>query len=218
MYSVDNLEISGYQNELVPNTFFRQDEEASHLAILLPGWEYTCQMPLLYYPARLLLAMGTDVLQVEYIYNLRADFQALPGSEQQQWLFSDASAATSTALAQRNYKRVTLIGKSIGTVAMGHLLTTEPRLKEAKAVWLTPLLKNEKLRTQIQQYGQHSLFVIGTADPHYNPTHLDEVKQATKGEAVVIEGADHSLEIKGEIIKSLKAIEQVIDAIKAFFS
>ena len=218
MYSAETLEISGYQKQPVPNTFFRQDEKASHLAILLPGWEYTCQMPLLYYPARILLAMGTDVLQVEYIYNLRADFQALPGSEQQQWLSSDASAATSTALAQQSYKKVTLIGKSIGTVAMGHLLTTEPKLAQAQAVWLTPLLRNEKLRTQIKQGGQHSLFVIGTADPHYNPTHLDEVKQATKGEAVVIEGADHSLEIKGEIIKSLKAMEQVIDAMKAFFA
>lgn len=145
MYSVNTLEISGYRNQPVPNTFFKQDEETRQVAILLPGWEHTCHMPLLYYPARLLLALGADVLQVEYAYNLRTDFQALPNSERLQWLFTDA-AACSAALTQYTYEQVTLIGKSIGTLAMGHLLTTEPRL--AQAVWLTPLLRNDRLLTK----------------------------------------------------------------------
>lgn len=218
MYSVETLNIQGYRNQSVPNTFFKQDTEASQIAILLPGWEYTCQMPLLYYPAHLLLGLGTVLLQVEYTYNLRTDFQALPSSEQSEWLFTDAAAACNAALTQRSYKQVTIIGKSIGTLTMGQLLTTEVRLARAQAVWLTPLLKNERLRTQILQCRQPSLFVIGTADPNYQPDYLAEVKEKTRGEVVVIQGADHSLEIKDNILESLKAMGQVIDAMRMFFT
>ncbi len=101
---------------------------------------------------------------------------------------------------------------------MGHVLTTDAKLAHAKAVWLTPLLKNERLRAQIKSYGQCSLFVIGTADSHYDPTYLAEVKEATNGEAVVVEGADHSLEIKDNILQSLKALEEVIHGMQTFFA
>ena len=76
MYSIEHLDIRGYRDARVPNTFFNQDARADRIAIILPGWEYTCQMPLLYYPACLLLYSGADVLQVEYAYNLNDDFQA----------------------------------------------------------------------------------------------------------------------------------------------
>ena len=218
MYSVETLDISGYRNQPVPNTFFKQDAETHQVAILLPGWEYTCQMPLLYYPARLLLELGADVLQVEYVYNLRADFQALPSSEQPEWMFADAAAACRAALAQRSYEQVTLIGKSIGTLTMGQLLTTEAKLAKAWAVWLTPLLKNERLRTQILESRQRSLFVIGTTDPNYHPDYLAEAKRATEGEAVVIQGADHSFEIKDSILRSLRAMEEVIGAMQRFLT
>jgi hypothetical protein len=60
--------------------------------------------------------------------------------------------------------------------------------------------------------------VIGTADPHYDETHLEEIQRATKGEVLVIEGGDHSLEIDGDVLKSLRAIERVMRAVGAFFS
>ena len=216
MYSAESLNIQGYGDEPVPNTFFKQDTSTDRIAILLPGWEYTCQMPLLYYPARLLLHLGWDALQVEYTYNLRHDFQAASPSEQLKWLFADAEAAFTSAMAQRDYSKVALIGKSIGTLAMGELLTTQAKLAQARAVWLTPLFRNERLKNQINQCRQPSLFVIGTADPNYTPTIMAEAKEYTGGEAVVIEGADHSLEIKDNIPESLKALRKVIDALERF--
>ena len=216
MYSVERLDILGYRNKPVPNTFLKQDEEKGEVAILLPGLEYTCQMPLLYYPARLLLYLGADVLEVEYAYNLNPDFQALSGSEQLEWLFSDAAAAYKAALAKRSYQKVVLVGKSIGTLAMGQILTTQSKPQEVQAIWLTPLLRNENLRRQILECKMPSLFIIGTADPHHHPDYLDEIKKA--GEVIVIQNGDHSLEIKGDINGSLKAMEEVINAIKSFLS
>ncbi len=216
MYTFTSLDIRGHQTEPVPNTFMRQEGAAEHIALALPGIGYTCQMPLLYYPSRLLLDRGADVLWVEYAYNKRPGYRALSEPERQRLILDDVTAACRAALGQRPYKHITVIGKSLGTLAMGGLLTSEPALASARAVWLTPLLGVERLRAQINQARPRSLFVIGTADPYYNTAYLDEVRVATGGEAVVVEGADHSLEIAGDIKRSLRAMDQVVRAVQAF--
>jgi predicted alpha/beta-hydrolase family hydrolase len=216
MYSPETLSINGYLDQAVPHTFFKQEDETRHLAILLPGAGYTAHMPLLYYPMRLLLEMGADVLRVEYAYMGRAEYEALSPAERVRWVFADVTAACRTGLEQRVYQQVTLVGKSLGTMAMGYLLTTEATLAQAQAIWLTPLLWNDLLRAQIRQAKPRSLFVTGTADPHYSAEHLAELQAATAGEAVVIEGANHSLEISGNLFASLQGMEQVIRALRGF--
>lgn len=216
MFASETLGITGYREEPLPNTFFRQTAGTHHLAILLPGAGYTATMPLMYYPMRLLLTLGADVLRVEYAYLGRAEYEALSPAERVRWLCTDVTAATRVALARRPYHQLTLVGKSLGTLAMGYLLTTENGLQEAQAIWLTPLLWNERLRSQIQQIKPRSLFASGTADPHYDPSHLAELLAATNGEAVVVEGANHSLEIEGDVVASLKALEQVVRAVQTF--
>jgi pimeloyl-ACP methyl ester carboxylesterase len=218
MFSFSTLTITGYNDVPVPHTFVRQEAEAQRVAILLPGVGYTAHMPLLYYPMRLLLTLGADVLRVEYEYNRREGYASLSFGERVRWLLADATAACRAALAQRPYQQVTLVGKSLGTLAMGHLLTSEPALAQAQAIWLTPLLGNERLRAQVQQARPRSLFAVGTADPYCDLTHLAEIQQITGGETVVIEGADHSLEIEGDVMQSLQAVEQVMRAVQAFLA
>ena len=216
MYSIKTLEIRGYRDEQVPHTFYEQEETPAQVALLLPGMGYTSHMPLLYYPARIMLSLGADVLGLEYDYNRREDFMALPGEERKQWLLTDATSACHTILMERSYREITLIGKSLGTRAMGHLLTTDDQVREAKAIWLTPVLRSERLCTQIMEWGRRSLIVIGTADPHFNEALLDNLKRETDSEMLIIEGADHSLEIGGDVLRSLAAMEKVIRAIQSF--
>jgi predicted alpha/beta-hydrolase family hydrolase len=217
MYSFKTLEIVGYRNEPIPNTFLRQEEAARQVAIVLPGVGYTCHMPLLYYPTHLMLTLGMDVLWVEYNYIRRPDYGALSDAQQESWLFADAAAACQAALAQRSYQQVTLIGKSLGTVAMNHLLATQARLAQSRDVWLTPVLRNNQVRAQIKSR-PHALIVIGTADPFYDPAYLAELRTMTRNEVVVIEGADHSMEIKDDVWQSLQVLERVMRAIQAFVS
>ena len=61
-----------------------------------------------------------------------------------------------------------------------------------------------------------SLFVIGTADQHYQPALLDEVCATTGGERLVAEGANHSLEIPGDVGASLAILERVVRGVAAF--
>ncbi len=216
MYAIKSLEIRGFRNEAVPHTFYEQEEAAHQVAFLLPGMGYTSHMPLLYYPARIMLALGADVLGLEYDYNRREDFMGLSGEERKRWLMTDVSNACRDVLRERSYGQITFIGKSLGTRAMGDLFTTDDQFREVRAIWLTPVLRSERLCEQMKAWGKRSLIVIGTADPHYNPTVLNDIQEATKSETLVIEGADHSLEIGGDVIRSLQAMEKVIHAIQDF--
>jgi hypothetical protein len=218
MTSIDSLSIEGYRKELVPNTFFRQEEETGHGAIIFPGWGYTCQMPLLFYSRELLLSLKADVLAVEYEYNIRQDFLALENRERMQWMFNDVKAACQALLKQWPYKQVTFIGKSLGTRAMGHLLTNDLLPVSVNAVWLTPLLKDSRLVDQMKRFSGRSLFISGTADPHYESAHMKEVQEATKGRVLLVEEGDHSLSIKDDIIRSIHELEKVIDTIKSFIT
>jgi hypothetical protein len=216
MYSSTTLDIRGHRGVAVPNAFFAQDSETHHLALVFPGLGYTAHMPVLYYPRRLLLERGADVLLVEYDYREQANLRMPPDPERDRWFFDDVTAASGAGLGQRPYSRVTLVGKSLDTLAMGYLLTEDTRLPQAQCVWLTPLLHDDRLRAQVTRARGPSLFVIGTADGHYDPAYLDEVRLASGGESVVIRSADHSLEIEGDILGSIRAIEQTVRAMQRF--
>ena len=216
MATSTTLTIQGYREELVPNRFLRPEGAIDHLAVLLPGLGYTLDMPLFYYAENLLVERGWDVLRVEYAYNKHPEFQTLPKPERDRWLLADATAAWRAGLGQRTYQRVVLIGKCLGTLAMGHLLTLADPPPTVGAVWLTPLLAEERLRKQIRQYGGPSLFAIGTADPHFDPVVLETMQVATIGEAVVVRNADHGMDIPGDPIASVHAVERVVEALGRF--
>jgi hypothetical protein len=214
--SLNSLDVVGYQNQEVPNTFIVQRNPAQHLGIILPGYRYSPEMAPLYYAARILLEQGADVLRIEYAY-YRTDFMKQPESEQDKWISSDVFAACNRVLSDRSYEKITLIGKSLGTVAMCHLLA-DHRFHAATCVWETPLLTVEWLRSRIEETRPYSLFVIGTADKFYKPDVLKHLEHVTNGRSVVIEGANHALEIPGDISKSLLALRQMVQALQEFLN
>lgn len=133
----------------------------------------------------------------------------------------DSVAACRALLDQRPYQRLTLIGKSLGTLAMGDLLTTFLVAMPVHAIWLTPLFLDQELLEQIRQASAPSLFVIGTRDAGYDPAYVRAVREwyAGKGDVLVIEGADHGLGVGAEgadVLGSVQALEQVMRAIQAF--
>lgn len=216
MISFKSLTILDYHGEPLSNTFMQQEHATQQLAIVLPGQGYTAHMPVLYYPTSLLVNRGADVLCVEYDYYRKPAFGKVSGIERSRWLFADTEAALEAGLAQRAYERIVLVGKSLGTLAMGHLITTDTRLAQSLCIWLTPLVRNATLRQQIAQARPRSLFVIGTADSHYDTAGFAEVVEVTNGHSLVIEGANHSLEIANNILESLRAMEQVVQAMETF--
>jgi predicted alpha/beta-hydrolase family hydrolase len=209
---ITSIPVSGYAGKTVPNRFFRQEGAARTLAVLFPGLNYSCDMPLLFYPLKLLLARGAEVLQVRADYTVPA-YRSLPPEERAAWLAADARAIVQAARLQSEYTRLVLVGKSIGTIALASLAPLEP---EAVTIWLTPLLRNPLVTAAAEQNRGAALFVAGTADDLYDAVALKRIQAATQSEAELIEAGDHSLEIRGDFFASLRALEQVMQAVAGF--
>lgn len=211
---VITLEARGYRGEPVPNRLIRQPKDAAHLAVFLPGRGYTVDMPLLYYPRMYLSEQGADVLLVEY-KTASDEYGKLPPDEQRAWISEDASAAVDAALVGRNYERITLIGKSLGSYAMAHLLATDMRLRDAACLWLTPIIHDQAVY-QWMTRPHRALFAIGTRDPLYDAEIIEEAAQKSGGASVVVEDADHGLAIERDMVASVRVLETMMQMVQAF--
>ncbi len=209
------LNITGYKEKPVPNMLLKQVRTTSHAAIILPGMGYTAQMPLLFYVAELLLAQNADVLQVNYNY-LDA-FRGLDHATQHQWLAADSIAAYHVLREQQAYTHLTLVGKSLGTLAMAHLLATQTLPEHTSALWLTPVLTNPAVREQITAFAGPSLIVIGTADSFYDPGLLATIGETPTRKFIIIEGANHGMSVNDDVFQSLQALETTLRAVVVFF-
>jgi pimeloyl-ACP methyl ester carboxylesterase len=214
------LSITGYDGAAVPNTFLRQRGETEHLGILLPGFAYGCDRPLLYYPGRLLDELGADVLRLEAVYTLDAPpASGMVSHELVRRVQADAAAVSRAALAKRPYRRLTIVGKSLGTLAMTALLALSGLPETTEAVWLTPVLGVLLERRQLAPLAAsrvRSLVAIGTSDPFYDEARLAQWRAATGAEEEVVVGADHALEIPGDVVASVQELERLMRAMRAF--
>lgn len=198
------------------NRFFAADHANGWLALLLPGLGYSADMPLLYYSKLLLLNRGVDVLQLMPA-TLSEEFQALDGSDRQDWLRADMLAGLHTGLAQRNYRGIVLVGKSIGSIAVALGLETAQSSLPTLAVWLTPLFRETVVMDAAHSCKDASFFLCGGADSTYLHDNLDAIlKQNTKAIACVIPGADHSLELGGDEEGTFHAIQEGMQALARF--
>lgn len=216
MFDFASLAIRGHEDRPVANTFLKQRDPARRLAVLYPGLGYNVSMPLMYYTGHVFSGLGADVLLVDTAYNKNSAFSALPEAERDAWAATDAVAALDEALRQRAYERVTLAGKSIGTLAAGAVLEARPGAPIESVVWLTPLIKNARLRQQAAARMHRALFITGSADPHYDAALIEEARKSTGGEVMLVDGANHSLEIPGDLMRSLAIMRQVIERIDRF--
>lgn len=219
MYSIETLPLLDQRDDPVPHRFLRAEVATEHAALLLPGAEIAFLHPALYYCISECMRREADMLWVGY--SLRPGFLSASLEERALQAKQDSAAACQALLEQRPYHRLTLIGKSLGTLAMGDLLTASLVTMPAQAIWLTPLFLDQALRDQIHHVSVPSLFVIGTQDAGYDPGYVREVRDsyAGKGEVLVIEGADHGLEVGADgtdVLGSVQVLEQVMRAIQAF--
>jgi hypothetical protein len=207
-----SLLINGHANAALPNRFLRQVGESPALAVLLPGLNYSCDNPLLYYTTNLLIAHSVDVLQLWANYNAD-EFQSLSNQEQIHWLVEDAVALINAGRAQRNYVRLLLIGKSIGTLTLGALLGDSDAYQDAHVIWLTPLVHYSSVVRGMSRAYKKSLYIAGTTDRTFDASSMAQV---LCHQSLVIDGADHSLQIPGNLPRSLDVMKQIVAAVEDF--
>ncbi|MEJ2288092.1 MAG: hypothetical protein P8Y02_05485 [Deinococcales bacterium] len=203
-------------SEGLPHTFFRRDGDTDTLAVLFPGFGYRATMPLLHFAERSLLWRGIDVLRLDLVYDTDPAFSGADPAARRSRLRQDAERAVRAALGERNYRRHVLVGKSLGTLALADLIEGTFVERHPTCIWLTPLLSNEGLRRAVLRRRPPSFFAIGTADPLYEAAALQELMDATGGRSVVVDRADHSLEIAGDLRASLEALRAYGVGLEAF--
>ncbi len=218
MYKETTLPAPGYHSEPVPNLFYQQEDETATLAVILPGFGYHADLPLLFYPGRIALNNGMDLLRLETAYSRRPEFSRLNDRGQLAWLDADTDAVLNAALARRAYRQLIVIGKSLGTMAMGHLLERHAKLPTSRWVWLTPVLTDLRLVEQVQQQRPLSLFVIGDADQYYNDGLLQILVEATQGRRITIAGGNHILEVPGSVHQTIQALDEVMTGVEDFIT
>jgi predicted alpha/beta-hydrolase family hydrolase len=208
-------EIKGYRNNSLPISIWEQPNPADHLALVFPGLGYHADLPVLYYAALQLFALGADVLRLRFPYDQQPGFMQQPDQDIVDWLRADAAAVLDYGRGRKTYPRTTLIGKSLGTIALAALLADRADLSDAACQWLTPVLTNPLVVRQLHETANPGLVVIGSADSFYNAALVDEFSRKPNLRCVVIPGADHALEISGDALASVRAIEKMVEGIQA---
>jgi len=214
---ISMIEIKGFQGKPVPNKYFRHPEQTATLAVIFPGLNYTCDMPLLYYLHQLLIERGADVLQLHTNYTT-ADFQSLPAEGRFAWMAADAEAAIERMLALSRYQSLIWVGKSIGTLALAYLASLNIPLPYL-SIWLTPLLRQPFLVEQASQLSSPSLFIASQEDRTYDEKAMQYIQRKSPFcEAFILTAGDHRLELAGNPRASLLALADILEREEAFLN
>lgn len=189
------------------------EQNSNVLAVLLQGIGYTFDMPLLYYSKRLSLEKGYDVLPIECGFQAAGKKLYLENEKEIKIMIDESYELLKMSLCDK-YKRIIFIGKSIGTVVQKVI---ETRLKgdnfkgEIVNVYLTPINKTCELGIEHQ-----SLVVCGTNDAFISSENREKMMNMDSIKYIEIEGAGHSLVIKDDVEKSIRALEYVLSEEKEF--
>lgn len=196
--------------------WWEQPEAADELAIVLPGQWFGCASPPTAYATLALQALGADVAWVNYAYDREPGFERRDKAEQEERLFQDARAGVETALARCARERYVVVGKSFGTLAMSHLMD-EGRLTVGMCtIWLTPMLRDQRVRSALEALDQRGLLVIGDRDPHFDPTLMEQLSQRGTCQVLVLEGANHGLIVDGDLPATARVVERYLRALETF--
>jgi hypothetical protein len=218
LISREQLAIKGHKGRTVKNKFLKHSNGTQSVALVFPGLAYNANMPLLHYTIKAILGSGFNVLTVDYDYSNIPEFMDLQIRARSDWVIEDIEAALKVITEEQNQKVVCLVGKSLGTLAVGHLLEEYPNLRDAKTIWLTPLIKNPQLLEQMLAYMKEAVLVIGTEDSHYDRDIVDRLNAATQLSGIIIDRANHSLEIEGDITQSLRVLMQIVAILEQFLA
>jgi pimeloyl-ACP methyl ester carboxylesterase len=204
-----SLEVTGRP---VANQFIRQDGETSRLALIFPGLYYSCHKPLLYYTDQALAGRGFDVLQCWEDYT-QPSFAELSRLEKARIMAEDGTTLLQAGRQQRAYQQILLAGKSIGTLTMAMLVAGDPDLAGATTIWLTPLLHLPPVANVARTVTGPALFVGGDQDDTYDLQVVSELQRLPNAVTLTVKGGDHSLNVPGDPLASVKALSGVVQAL-----
>lgn len=195
--------------------FYRHAEGAAGLLLALPGNLYGPDGALLFYPSVLLGARGWDTLALTYGFQ---SAMSGAGPEAVASAMTECAAAIGSALEGRSYSRIGLLAKSLGCGIAAQLCLSEQALAAARVAYLTPMLGTSLFDPLFTQTRQPAYLAQGTADSFYDAAALDALRETRAFFLTLVEGADHSLIVPGDLVASIAALERVTREVIAFLT
>jgi hypothetical protein len=184
----ESIRVGRYEGEL-----YRADAERR--VVLLPGVGYTVQGPLLWFARDVAVARGYGVLAITETARQSTD------------PFAWAQDAARAALAYRPVERHVVIGKSLASAAAS-VVSAEA----VPALWLTPLL-NQPVVAQSLDRSAAAVWLVGSdADPTWD----HELAWDLASRVDEFRGLDHSLQVPGDPVASLRALGDVVQVLADF--
>ncbi len=188
---------------LGPCRAVRYDRGADEWVIVLPGANYPTTAPALWFAREAALIAGRSALTVLDSYEGSTDAQL--------WAEERVQAAIEHL---GDASRPILVAKSVTSLAAA--LAARLRLP---AVWLTPLIN--EAGTSVSQAVVEGLvaasapflLVGGSADPSWDGA---LARSFGRGEVLEIAGADHLLQIPGDVARSVAALGSISAAVAEF--
>ncbi|MFQ5943811.1 MAG: alpha/beta family hydrolase [Anaerolineales bacterium] len=193
--------------------FYKQPEAAEGLLVVFPGNHYGVDGPLLYYPCELLRDHGWDTLAISYGFQTAG---REPFEEGLDVLLAECRTAASAALGVRDYPRVGLAGKSLGAAVVAQLCATGPEFSMARAGYLTPALGTPFFDPLFIETMQPAYVAVGTADRFYSQEAVESLRSQKHFELDLIEGADHSMNVPGDLTASTESLRKVVEQLIRF--
>ena len=167
------------------------------LVIMFPGVGYTMDFPLLYYASFLYEARGYEQIHMKYNSIF---FEPDLTREEKSLRVRDYVWEKAKDIDFSEYDEVVFLSKSFGTAEAGYL--AEKLGINPTQIYLTPVPR------ALPYIKEADTVVIGTADEVYPEckTYFDEHGI----QPMYVEGADHSLEVKGKPFESLEILRDVM--------
>jgi hypothetical protein len=180
------------------------------LAIYLPGGSIPGQdpfaAPLAHLSIRAMAEAGATVVTVRYDDTVvAADRDRFEGGVRRE---------IRGALAYYRPDRLTILGKSRGTFALRLVCVDDFDLPaDTGLIWQTPVWRSDAAWNAARSTALRSLYIVGLADHEY---HDPDRHAELPGETVAIAGADHGLEVPGDVLATLDAWRTNAEAITRF--
>jgi hypothetical protein len=212
--NITSSSIAGYKGLKVPYTLLSTTAQPKGLAIMFPGAGYTVQGPLMHYPTGMYLNENFAVLHINYQYSSK-EYNDLTDSEFYEALMTDSKKVIDEVLKKASYDSYYLAAKSIGTIPLSSELSRK-EFKDAKVIWLTPLLKEETVYKTMRESRQSGICFIGDGDHHYVEERFTELSSNPKLQLHLITGANHSLEQDFHVLASIDTHLHIMKDIETF--
>ena len=196
----------------LPHTFFEGD--GAGLLIIFPGLHYGPEGPLLYHLSKQLQGSGWDTLGLTYGFQAA---MAFPWTEHVPEIMEEGKSAAQEAMSQKAYPRLAFVGKSLGTIVLVQLCSGGVVPDKALVAQLTPPIGSPQFDSAFAATRQPTYIAIGTADSFYSEPALAELQARRPVLVRVVKGADHGMDVAGDLTASLRAVGQVVEDTAAFF-